>query len=256
MSDEVALLERLAFEAWPAAEVEALDGWRLRSNRGVTNRASSVWPCAATGRLSLDARIARVEAFYAERGAGALYQISPAAQPPGLDAALAERGYERRSPVEIRTAETASVAARPVPTAVETEVSDVLSTDWFQLSGHRGRFSGAQVPVYRALLGRVRERPAFALARVGGEPVGVGLGVSQAGWMGIFAMLTLPRHRGRGVGRAILHALATRALQRGDQHLYLQVETANEVARSLYTATGFRPRYPYHYRAAPTPDTT
>lgn len=29
------VIERLAFDAWPAAEVEEQDGWRLRFNHGV-----------------------------------------------------------------------------------------------------------------------------------------------------------------------------------------------------------------------------
>ena len=35
---EVLAIEKVAFEAWPAAEVEALGGWRLRFNHGITNR--------------------------------------------------------------------------------------------------------------------------------------------------------------------------------------------------------------------------
>ncbi len=38
-------IEGLALRAWPAAEQQSLDGWRLRFNAGVTRRANSVsWP--------------------------------------------------------------------------------------------------------------------------------------------------------------------------------------------------------------------
>jgi hypothetical protein len=91
---EILAIERVAFDAWPAAEVRALGGWRLRFNHGVTSRGSSVWPGPGASEGTLDARLAAVERFYAERGAAACYQLCPAADPPELDAVLAARGYE------------------------------------------------------------------------------------------------------------------------------------------------------------------
>jgi GNAT superfamily N-acetyltransferase len=79
----------------------------------------------------------------------------------------------------------------------------------------------------------------------------VGRAALSGGWAGIFAMSTLPRERRRGAGRAILHALARWALERGAGSMYLQVEEANSAARGLYAGAGFRQRYLYHYRKLP-----
>ena len=68
---EILAIERVAFEAWPAAEVRALGGWRLRFNHGVTNRGSSVWPGPGPCETPLEERFAEVERFYAERSAAA-----------------------------------------------------------------------------------------------------------------------------------------------------------------------------------------
>ena len=119
-------IERVAFDAWPAAEVHALGGWRLRFNHGVTNRGSSVWPGPGPCDAPLAERFERVERFYAERSAPACYQISPAAEPPGLDAALAARGYEVFSPVSVEVAELGEVLARATPLEVEATCSDTL----------------------------------------------------------------------------------------------------------------------------------
>jgi GNAT superfamily N-acetyltransferase len=246
------VIERLAFDAWPAAEVEERDGWRLRFNRGVTNRASSVWPNAAWGSADLAERIARAEAFYHARGAPALFQLSPAARPDGLEAALAARGYAVHAPVAVQVAAARDVTARcAVPTHLRVEVSERLGEDWFGLSGRRGRFAGEAVAVYRRLLERVRDRPGFALARAGGVPVGVALGVAQAGWVGVSSMLVLPEARRRGAGGALLGALAAWALRIGAGRLYLQVETHNAAALRLYAGAGFATAYGYHYRREP-----
>jgi GNAT superfamily N-acetyltransferase len=253
---DILAIERAAFEAWPAAEVAALAGWRLRFNHGVTSRASSVWPGPGPSEPPLAARLAVVERFYAERGAVALYQLSPAAEPPELEAALAARGYEAVGSVSVEVASAAQVAELEAPRATEVLCSERLGAEWFELSGQRGRFRGPDVAVYRALLERLAGRAGFALARVEGRAVAVGLGVVAPPWAGVFSMLTLPEQRGRRLGEAILLAVARWARSRGATRLYLQVETDNAPARRLYARVGFEPRYAYHYRrqAARSPE--
>jgi GNAT superfamily N-acetyltransferase len=245
---EILAIERVAFEAWPAAEVQALGGWRLRFNHGVTSRGSSVWPGPGASDAALAARLEAVERFYAERGAGAAYQISPAADPPQLDAALAARGYETTVPVSVELAGAAGVAALATPPGAEAVCGDELSEAWFEISGRRGRFQGEAVAVYRAMLERLRGRAGFALVRVGGEAVAVGLSVASPPWAGVFSMLTLPAWRGKRLGEAVLGAIARWAQGRGATRLYLQVESDNAPARKLYARVGFAPRYEYHYQ--------
>jgi GNAT superfamily N-acetyltransferase len=245
---EILAIERVAFEAWPAAEVQALGGWRLRFNHGVTNRGSSVWPGPGAGDAPLAERIDAVERFYSERGAAAVYQISPAADPPELDAALAARGYEKSVPVSVELAGAAGVAALATPPGAEAVCGDELSEEWFEISGRRGRFQGEAVAVYRAMLERLRGRAGFALVRVGSEAAAVGLSVASPPWAGVFSMLTLPVWRGKRLGEAVLGAIARWAQGRGATRLYLQVESDNAPARKLYARVGFAPRYEYHYR--------
>ncbi len=250
---EILAIERVAFEAWPAAEVRALGGWRLRFNHGVTNRGSSVWPGPGASEGTLDARLAEVERFYAERGAAACYQLSAAADPPELDAALAAHGYECVTPVSVEVASAARVAALGAPREVEALCADELDEAWFDVSGRGGRFRGEAVAVYRGLLERLAGRAGFARVSAGGKVVAVGLTVAAAPWAGVFSMLTLPAWRGRGFGAAVLGASARWAQGRGASRLYLQVEVDNATARRLYARAGFEPRYPYHYRRAPAP---
>jgi GNAT superfamily N-acetyltransferase len=245
---EILAIERAAFDAWPAAEVQALGGWRLRFNHGITSRGSSVWPGPGASDRPLAARIEAVERFYAERGAAASYQISPAADPPQLDAALAALGYEASVPVSVELAGVTGVAALATPQGAEALCSDELSEEWFEVSGRRGRFQGEAVAVYRAMLERLRGRAGFALVRAGGSAAAVGLTVSSPPWAGVFSMLTLPAWRGKRLGEAVLGAIARWALGRGASRLYLQVETDNAPARKLYARVGFAPRYEYHYR--------
>jgi GNAT superfamily N-acetyltransferase len=248
--DEITAIERTAFDAWPAAEVRALGAWRLRAMRGVTNRGNSVWmgPENALDRAELDARIEAVERFYRERALPALFQLTPLA-PPALDGALAARGYAPHAPTRVLVAESAQVAGLAFARDVHAVCEPELDEAWFELSGRRGRFTGDDVDVYRALLGRLAGRAGFARAHLdGSEPAAVGLAFCAPPWAAISSMLTLPLHRRRGLAAAVLAALAGFALSRGAPRLYLQVESQNAPALALYARARFQPCYEYRYR--------
>jgi ribosomal protein S18 acetylase RimI-like enzyme len=242
-------LEERAFRAWPAEQVQVLDGWRLRYNRGVTRRASSVWPNRCDQALSLDRRIEAVEAFYGERGAEALYQITSVAQPLDLDQTLASRGYRHEAPVAVEIARPEDACATMAP-GLGVRLEGRVPARWFEISAVQGRFA-AVADTYRALLDRLDGRALYALGELDGAPAAVGLGVTDGEWLGVFSMHTLAPYRRRGLGAAILAELANAARARGLTGLYLQVEVENEAARALYRKAGFRESYRYHYRRAP-----
>jgi N-acetylglutamate synthase len=230
-------LEAVGYELWRAPEVAEVDGWRLRFAHGVSGRANSVWP-NGPGTLPLEEKIRRAEAWYREREAPVLFQLTDAAQPQGLDVALEGRGYGLRSaPVSVETALVDDVVSR---TDGNAELTQQLDDAWLELwAGERG-FSNYEAA--RAILthGHV------AFARVGDAAVGRGVIVGE--WLGITAMVTLSKARRRGHGRAIVHALARWAAQHGCRHALIQVETTNTPARMLYARAGFVPHHEYHYR--------
>jgi ribosomal protein S18 acetylase RimI-like enzyme len=272
MNDPIDTIEHCAFDAWPAEEVEHLDGWRLRAMHGVSRRANSVWTFEATGQASIEERLPRVEAWYVSRNLVPTFQVTDRARPEGLDAALEQRGYVIDAPVSIQVASPADVLAATQATHSTRDGDAVVTRDctdeWFELSAHRGRFAKV-ADVYRALLLRIGPGARFALARIEGQPAAVGLGVissgiggglrrsaprtrgKASGTMGVFSMLTLPWARRRGVAVAVLRALAATALEEGVETLYLQVERSNTAAVPLYSAASFRELYGYHYRVAP-----
>ena len=242
--DRIETLERCAFDAWPAEEVEALSGWRLRAMRGVSRRANSVWTFEGALDGSLEERIERVEAWYAARGLAPTFQVTKRSRPEGLDALLAQRGYAVDAPVSIQVARTDDVLARGGDSAL---VERTCVPEWFEISAHRGRFAKV-AGTYRGLLDRIGSSGRFALARIDGQPAAVGLGVVSARWMGVFSMLTLPSARRRGAAGAVLRGLAATAREEGIDALYLQVERDNAAAIALYAAASFRELYGYHYR--------
>jgi N-acetylglutamate synthase len=233
-------LEGVGYELWRAPEVAEIDGWRLRFAHGVSGRANSVWP-NGDGTLPVDEKIARTEEWYRARRAPVLFQLTDAARPAGLDAALEARGYGLRGdPVSVETAVLDDVLAG---TEGEADLTVDLDDAWLELwAGTRG-FSNLEAA--RAVLedGRV------AFARI--DDSGVGRGVAVGEWLGITALVTLPEARRRGHARAIVHELARWGVHQRCTRALVQVESTNTPARALFAGAGFVPHHEYHYRLLP-----
>jgi ribosomal protein S18 acetylase RimI-like enzyme len=76
-----------------------------------------------------------------------------------------------------------------------------------------------------------------------GEQVGhvwVGLGRPCPGSAWIYDIEISPEHRGKGYGRALLHAVEEQARRHGASAIGLHVFGANTVARKLYESSGYQ----------------
>jgi N-acetylglutamate synthase len=235
-------LQERAARALPAERVEDADGWLLR-----LAPSCSWWVGAALPHADgdLDRRIDRAEAFYADHGVPARFQITPGVCPDALDAVLAERGYRRHSEVSLRTAATAGVLAQEP--ALLVRVDDRPADAWFAV-WHA--VQGGDARAESAMLDRVEGPSAYACALIGADVVAVGRAVADSGWAGVFSMATLPSARGRGAARAVLAALSGWADGLGAVGIYLQVERDNAAALPLYERAGFLELCAYHYRVA------
>ena len=240
------LQERTA-RAFPAVVLDRVDGWWLRYADGGAWWASSVLPHQDAGPADLPGRIRSAEEFYAGHGTGARFQISPGAGPPGLDDALAGRGYRVESPMSLQVAATAHLVDRLPADGSRVRIDDRPTDGWFAawLAVHG---TGGDPGPDRDMLHRVRPPSGYASVRSAAGVVAVGRAVAEAGWAGVFGMATRPEARGRGAAREVLSALARWAADHGAGHLYLQVEPDNTAAWRLYERAGFTELCRYHYR--------
>ncbi len=255
----LAALEDVAADGWRPFELDWLGGqgtgWRLRAAGGFTGRANSA---LTTGdpRTPVPQAIEAVEAWYVERGLTPRFAVTWPLDSPArggdLDVALAARGYLLDTPTLVMTAATRELAAaalRPgsVPPGPHVALDDEPDQRWLGVY----RYRGAPLPdvARRVLLSAPTQ--VFVSVREGERTVAVGRGASSRGWTGVTAMQVEDSHRGRGLGREVLGALAGWALERGDRSAYLQVAEANEAALRLYASVGFVPHHGYHYRVGP-----
>ncbi|NHI90274.1 MAG: GNAT family N-acetyltransferase [Candidatus Thorarchaeota archaeon] len=238
-------LEQIAFNAWVAEENERFGGWLLRANGGITRRANSVLTIGPPPP-PLDDAIEKVISFYKDRNLIPRFQMTEASKPIELDRDLSERGFSVGLQVEVHTAAINHLVQ--TETALDVLVSNNISDGWMSVYSESSGYDISTMETRKELLKRTTYTKGYALARIGRELAGVGFGVVEGKWLGLFNIAVHPSMRGRGVAIAINTALAKWAHNLGARSAYLQVETENLPALKLYEKLGFQYAYAYWYR--------
>jgi len=238
-------LEQVASNAWVAEETARLGGWLLRANGGVTRRANSVLPIGPPPPPH-DEAIEKVIQFYKERNLIPRFQMTETSKPIELDRDLSERGFSVGLQVEMHTAAITHLVQKEP--AIDVLISNDISDGWMSVYAESSGYDEASMETRKGLMKRTSLQKAFALARIDRELAGVGFGVVEDKWLGLFNIAVHPEMRGRGVALAVNTAIAKWAHQRGARSAYLQVESENIPALKLYTKLGFQYAYTYWYR--------
>lgn len=231
------LLTALIDATWPAAAIDDIDGWTIRTGKGGGSRVS-----AATA-LWEDAKIDPAEAAMTSRGQTPLFMIRRGEE--RLDQALEARGYRIKDPVTYYSAPVAAIATeRPPPVtcfsawpplAVQADIWDAGGIDDARLS----------------IMGRVTKPKTSFLGRMNDTPAGSAFVALHEGTAMLHAIEVASGLRRLGMGRHLIRAAAFWAQDRGATEIALLVTTANKSANALYTSLGMLPVEGYHYRIHP-----
>jgi N-acetylglutamate synthase len=241
-AEDVESLERATLAAVGAGRVRELEGWLLGLTPGTISRAKSAAPMrheGVAGHAALDA----IEAAYREVEMEPAFRIADVA---GLDPArehLQRRGYDGRQPTVVQQATASALLdALHVPPA---DLAERPGDDWLQVFAGPG-FDPADGANRLAALSRSKGA-VYASVRQEGRTVALGVASIGYGWAGVHGMRTSQAFRGYRLAERVLAALASAALARGCERLFLQVETSNAPALSLYRRAGFAPLWTYRY---------
>lgn len=228
--------------AWPADEVEEVEGWWLRRTEGVGRRRSnSLLPPADSGHAVRTVELALATAE--ELGFDAVVQVSPAEVHLRLDEALEDRGMAIGGRTLVLAGTLRGGEGRGVRLGG-------LSQEWVEAWAVLGGGGGVQKTA-ELVLSQLGERARFAqVGSPDGEPLAVGIGVVDEGWLGVFSLTVASRARRQGLGSAVMNALEDWAATAGARSVYLQVEADNDAALALYARRGLFVAHSYHYRSA------
>jgi GNAT superfamily N-acetyltransferase len=251
-------LEAMTSLHWRAAETERLGGWLLRASEGFTGRANSVLPLGDP-RTDPDRALQAVRTWYGRRGLPAKVSVAgpidsgvPDDGGPATEARAAclRAGWQ---PVPdgsavVLTAPTAQLMRPPaLPDGLTVRLAAEPDRAWLENFRYRSQLPP---PAALALL-RSAPQQTFASIRDGDSTVAVARGSLGGGWAGLTAVEVQAGHRRRGMGRALVGAIADWAWDCGAGSTYLQVAETNERARAFYSGLGFALHHRYDYLQAP-----
>jgi N-acetylglutamate synthase len=262
---EMAALERIADDAWPAPEHERLGDWFLRSAAGFTNRANSALPLGDPG-CHLDEAIDACAEWYLTRSLPPKITV-PLPLRRDVAAALSRRGWHAQPPVLVQTALLADVLAvprsktGPVPSP-ETKPPALIRLQRTPSTGFlriiMARKAGLPEAAHRVLHGvgevRFAEVPESTGVADAAMPRAIARAAMVGEWMHLGLVEVVESARRLGLARALTQALASWASSAGAVRALLQVEEHNTAAVGLYASMGFHTHHTYiTYRA---PDVT
>jgi ribosomal protein S18 acetylase RimI-like enzyme len=241
---EIRNLEILSLRSLPAQVNRYYDGWLMRFNNGYTRRANSVYPIYAQPD-DVMATILHCEAEYNSVHQDVHFKMSPVAMPTDLDKMLEDRGYASSEPTFMQIADLGKMDLDAVPVetstfANETWVDTYIYWMGFDKEKHkaiRHTLTTTPAPAYFCTLHDDRK-----------HPVALGYGIHSEAWYGLFGIVVDPKKRQKGYGEQITQALLRTGHEHGAKFAYLQVESTNTKAISLYEKMGFRTQYDYWYR--------
>ncbi len=236
--------EEISNNAWPALQTFQYDGWLLRFANGVTKRSNSV-SMLYPSHIDPAEKIRVCEMLYQAKAITPCFKITADSNPPGMDQLLETSGYYRHSTISFQTADIKGRTSITDPeTMVETSIRESWIDDFIRMNG----FDFGKKATYLAIMQQVQT--SFALVSVirNRKVVGVGLGVLERDFLGIFDIVVDPGHRRQGLGFRIVDSILCWGKEQGATTAYLQVLADNHTAISLYRKMGFTERYKYWYR--------
>ena len=107
----LARIEDAGINARAPREQRWVDGWLVRLSPGKAKRARCI-QAVATGRLSIDAKLARCLPLFAAAGLRPYLRITPFSQPADLDRHLADLGMVRIDDTRVMVLASLDACAR------------------------------------------------------------------------------------------------------------------------------------------------
>lgn len=241
MSPSVLSIETAMLSSWPSIS-SAIDGtWIARLARGYTRRSNSVNFLDPDDGENAAERIGRMVDLYLLNSREPVFRITPLTSPAVVDE-LDRQDFQREGDTHVLAMALAPFAE------VDARAYDATDRNWLEAVGDLAGMDKRPRELMGLIVGLIACRQAGLLIRDGtGEPVAAALAV-VAGGIGCFHNVVVrPDRRGKGFGRAIMHAALNWTFEAGARHAAIQVVAENTPAVRLYRSLGFEDAYDYHY---------
>jgi len=244
-------LEELAINAFPAILAELYDGWILRFSNGYTNRGNCVNPLYLAS-IELPEKIAFCEEKYFNRNLPCIFKLTEKTT-SRLDQLLEERKYKMDTPSYIMELSCDRIELNMV-TDIRVDIQYTIDQKWLEgMFALTNKSDDATRRIARTMLMNIENPVICAGIYTEEKMIACGLGVLEAGEVGLYSIAVSEEHRRNGYGAFICEKIISEGKKLGAYNTYLQVAAENISALRLYEKLGFQRLYTYWYRVKNNP---
>ena len=236
--------EEISNNAWPALQTIQYDGWILRFANGVTKRSNSV-NLLYPSFLDPDEKISFCEHLYESQNITPCFKITDIADPADIDFRLAQKNYFIHSSISFQTLDISRIPSEPLN---DISIESKLNSRWIDDFIRMNDFNPARKSTYIGIMKQLRLPKCLISLSRNHRTIGVGLGVVEGSYIGLFDLVVDKDYRNTGLGYLIVENILRWGRKQGADTAYLQVLTDNTAAIRLYEKMGFREAYQYWYR--------
>ena len=245
---QVRRMEAVSFRSFPATSTFFEGSWAIRLTAGhPAKRLNSISPLDPSDHANIDARVEMAQHRFDSFGRRLVFRLSPLA-PTELDDALDNLGWIYFDETVVMVADLGQSDLSGAMDQLPLQDVGLWVDAFLELSEKDDIFKPGLAEVIGAI------KPAsglFITQNEENEPVSVLRCVQDNDLAGLFDVVTNPKYRGQGHGRAAVLSALKWAVKKGADTGWLQVVADNPAALKLYQSLGFRELYRYTYRAAP-----
>ena len=246
---QVKKIQEIFLDSWPAKDYYFLNGWILRFNDGITDRANSVIPLSYWGK-NVNNDIGEVEKIYEKLNLNPSFMIFDFCEPKNLNSLLIEREYSFISPTEVMTAKFNDLTFSNINEIYNYELNDFRTSDFSRFISKFSHWSDADQINIKELNERIKiPEKKYLLVKLNGNIIASLMAVLvRSKYLYIADVLVHPKYRKKKIATTMLYRLLKDwAIRKGTQFIWLQVEESNKVAHKMYDNLGMTTLFKYSY---------
>ena len=239
--------EELSNNAWPALQTLHYDGWILRFANGVTKRSNCV-NMLYPSTLDPGEKIDVCRHIYESRHIAPCFKITGNNGSGEIDRILESLGYYIHSYISFQTMDISRIPAEPIH---DITIDAELTPGWMDDFISMNEFDPMRKSTYIDIMKQIFLPKCLISLSRNHKRIGVGLGVAEGKFIGLFDIVVDKEFRNTGLGYLIVENILRWGRKQGADAAYLQVVSDNTPAIRLYEKMGFREEYQYWYRMKP-----
>jgi len=224
-------LEKIAQQNWMPEKIEQIGSWQLRSNRGFSFRANSTLPLGGKGfgapGIELNQAISKVIDFYRDLNQPAIFQILPSIHQE-LERCIKAIGFRSKGEVRFETMRINNPLIYDLKD-IHLLTSDYPTDDWFALHGDDEIAAELMLRTPSKYLHLYEESELVATSRA----------AFTEDWAGISRVRVRQDKQNQGLGKKIMLATLNEIKSNELENAFLQVESENVNAITIYHSLGF-----------------